>query len=147
MSKPRDYERTEIGQMILAGNELFDFDVDTYVERGLEELGEVICELKLCPTGFKDDYSDPTNNVGAEMETPVFAMRSYCWCDGEADGHENDCPPNFHHFASGFKVNWYKYLCRGTQQNRTITRKEWREILNACLASLPLPDGANEMEG
>lgn len=44
--------------------------------------------------------------------------------------------PNFHHFASGVKVEWYKYIGRGTEINKEITAPEWNEIINECFESI-----------
>lgn len=84
---------------------------------------------------------NPTNNVGAsaDYENEVFAMRSYCWCDGEGT-HEHGCPPNFEY--GELRISWYKYVGRGLSMNQEVSPGRWHDIFLACLLSLPRPAGS-----
>jgi len=91
------------------------------VTSGLRLLSELICELK---------GNDP-DEFGFNNE--VFIIRSYCWCDGEASGHDIACPPNFE--CGDFEVDWYKHIGRGMEYEE-INAEEWRKIMIKCLQSL-----------
>lgn len=57
----------------------------------------------------------------------------------ESNNHDPKCGvalPNFLHKASGFSVDWYKYIGRGMELSREISRKEWRKIYDECLESV-----------
>ena len=60
-------------------------------------------------------------------------MRSYCWCDGDIEGHGDGCPPNFEHRPSGLVVSWYKHVGRGSSQNRVVSVREWVDALGGCI--------------
>lgn len=92
--------------------------------------------------GGMDPYARTANHGGTHIVTDVFEMRPYCWCDGEAPGHEDGCPPNFLHKPSGFACHWYKHAGRGATCSRPITATEWLAILTECaqaIAALPQP--------
>lgn len=44
--------------------------------------------------------------------------------------------PNFIHKATGFSVEWYKYIGRGMEFSQKIDKKQWRAIFNECLESV-----------
>lgn len=76
------------------------------------------------------------NNGADSFENEVFALRTYCWCDGSFPGHEDECPPNFEHFGSGVKITWYKHVSRGLEFPDDLSHKKWLEILLDCHNSL-----------
>jgi hypothetical protein len=52
---------------------------------------------------------------------------------------KHDCPherPNFLHKASGLEVRWYKYIGRSMEINKSLPRKELRDIFAECASSL-----------
>lgn len=100
------------------------------VQNGIEILGELI--------GLKrrDGSYLPGRAGGSPFENEVFIMRAYCWCDGDEDGHEDGCPPNFVHKRTGFECAWYKHCGRGNTQNAELGGMAWRAILIDCLVSL-----------
>jgi len=78
----------------------------------LRDLTSSICQI----TG--EDNS--IYGYGITYENDVFMMHPYCWCE------EENCPwcnpkegeriaPNFYHKKSGLRVQWYKYIGRGTE--------------------------------
>ena len=101
-----------------------------WAENGIYMIAEAIQELR------NDHY--PISSNGGEMpyESNIFDMRSYCWCDGDRQGHEDGCPPNFQHHASGLVINWYKHCGRGITSNKTLSKKEWFNIIQDCINSL-----------
>lgn len=122
-------------------------EMQSFVERGLEDIGEVIAARWLADAGYREG-ANPTHNVAAEFTCDVFALRSYCWCDGGDEGHEIACPPNFEHYLSGFRATWYKGLGRGSAQNHGLTRAQWEGIRSQCmavvLAAEPIPISERE---
>lgn len=67
-----------------------------------------------------------------DLPDAPFSLRAYCWCDGLREGHEDGCPPNFHHFVTGFQAYWYKHGNRGETCNQEITSSEWMKIQREC---------------
>ena len=52
---------------------------------------------------------------------------------------EHDCPLvewNFHHYASGLQVTWYKRIGRSTKSNNSMTATDWYTVVLDCLNSL-----------
>ena len=133
----------ELGQMAFGAN-YHEIPLSGYVRAGLFQLGEAV-------TSESDTGANPTENSGAQFENPVFALRAFCWCDNEQEGHQEGCPPNFEFFGGQFRlpgsdepvavnplvVDWYKYLGRGSSQSRTVSSREWDRIVQICLASIP----------
>jgi len=126
----------ELGMMAFSGSPWEEHKMQSFVERGLRDISEEIGERRLCndPNDNVEYGYEPADNCAAEYENDVFQMRSYCWCDNTREGHENGCPPNFKY--GDFEARWYKYLGRGSSQNKTLTRDEWRSIYYRCIASL-----------
>lgn len=132
----------ELGQMAFGAN-FHPTAMANYVQAGLRRLGAAVAPES-------DSGADPTDNTGAVFENGVFAIRGFCWCDGESDGHQEGCPPNFEfaglpaipdqkHEARAlvpFEADWYKYLGRGSSQSRKVSGAEWTRIEAACLASV-----------
>ena len=132
----------ELGQLLLSNSETEALEIQSFVSRGLRDLGELIRDRWLCDVGYHDHGGNPAGFEGGDFECETFALRAYCWCDGEE--HPGGCPPNFEHFASGFTARWYKHLGRGASQNRSLTQSEWEpiraECLNEILAAPPIPE-------
>jgi hypothetical protein len=119
----------ELGQEVFSNSPWHSTPMQHFVESGLGTLGDLVSEGEW--------GNDPTVNTGALFANEVFALRAYCWCDGEAKGHENGCPPNFEFKCEPpFTARWYKHVGRGNSQERPLTVKEWLLILTACVESL-----------
>lgn len=108
---------------------------DTWVptdqyEYGLYVIADAIQAVRLSQYAL-------TSNYGEEpYENDVFAMRTYCWCDSDKPGHEEECPPNFEHFKSGLKVTWYKYNGRAMEANMKMSFLDFALIVSECVESL-----------
>lgn len=132
----------ELGQLAFGAN-FHPTPMANYVQAGLRRLGAAVAPES-------DSGADPTDNTGAEFENEVFTLRGFCWCDGEADGHQQGCPPNFEFKGrvprpdqkpertalAPFEADWYKYLGRGSSQSRKVSSAEWARIEELCLASI-----------
>jgi len=78
------------------------------------------------------------DKYGVNVETPIFSMHKFCWCDSEnCPWCAEDPAPHFHYKPTDFKVSWYKYIGRGMEMNRQVSAQECAEILSACLALAP----------
>jgi len=86
--------------------------------------------------GGQDLHARVANHGGEPIVNDVFEMRAYCWCDGEAAGHEDGCPPNFTHHRTGFQAFWYKHAQRSATCNVSPTAVEWAEVLRECIDAL-----------
>ena len=132
----------ELGQMAFGAN-FHPVPMAGRVQAGLARLGAAAAPET-------DSGADPTDNSGANFVNGVFAIRAFCWCDGNADGHAEGCPPNFD-FAGGtfalegtsepvvlapLVADWYKYLGRGGSQSRRVSGPEWARIEAVCAASI-----------
>lgn len=96
----------ELGQMV-RGDTVFEHEAHWATE-GLFVIADAIAAKR-------GDQSPLVNNSGGdEFVCPTFAMRPYCWCEG--DVHPDGCPPQFE-YANGFKIRWYKYAGRGQTAN------------------------------
>ena len=107
----------------------YNAEVSGVVQNGLRMMGSMIDELAQVH-GLAAGL-DPTCNSGAQLQFPSFAIRAYCWCDGEE--HADECPPNFEYPSAGIAIEWYKHLGRGTGANREISSREWAKIQMQCL--------------
>jgi hypothetical protein len=119
----------ELGQAIFSNTQWQEIEMEPNVERMLLLLGD---ELKA--QGLV--VENPCFNVGEQYENTTFAVRSYCWCDG--DRHPEGCPANFQ--WRDFRAAWYKHVSRGNSQNRSSSNSEVLEMLNECVASIHTPD-------
>ena len=130
----------ELGQLF---NGFYNgYSTPGYVNAGYNAIDALLSEHLYSVRKVKYDYGTydswdmyATGNTGWIHELPEgapFAMRAYCWCDGMHDGHEDGCPPNFHHFASDFRAYWYKHGNRGQSCNRDISLADWRKIQREC---------------
>lgn len=128
---------TEIGQVLFANNETYEHTAD-WATNGLNALAEVIAEHR----GYKKDkygYGPLlTSNEGdEEYINDVFEMRTYCWCDGDSEPHENGCPPNFIHKPTGIEISWYKHAGRGITANVDwLPALTWHKLITSCMESV-----------
>jgi hypothetical protein len=118
----------ELGQAVFSNSPWGEHETPGYVTEGILLLASFVA--------CGDHAKDPTANMGpqADFDNGTFAMRAYCWCDGEATGHENGCPPNFKYRA--FEARWYKHASRGESCNFVPSYGAWRKAMIACLESL-----------
>ena len=120
----------ELGQALFSNSSFHEHDVPDYIDEGLALIARAVKEKR-------NDSGLLISNDGEEkFVNDIFALRSFCWCDGDRKGHEEECPPNFSDFISGLNITWYKYLGRGESMNKEVTLREWTEILSRCLRSL-----------
>ena len=109
---------------MLYGNAWERYEAPTYVELGLELLGELIREMDLAP-------DSPASNSGAEFANDVFVMRAYYW--GDEDDPRGELP-NFEY--GDISIHWYKCSARDCTTNRPIYAKEWAGVMLRCIRSL-----------
>ncbi len=134
MSMPNN---VELGMLAFSNGQIRDYDAD-WATSGLNLLAEVISEYRY-KAQKRPEFGWPllTSNYGEEpFENDVFAMRTYCWCDGEGE-HKEACPPNFEYKPTGIQISWYKHAGRGITCNLpkpSMTR--WFEVLTECVASV-----------
>ena len=128
---------TEIGQILLTNTETLAHEAD-WATSGLNAIAEVIAEHR----GYKKDkygYGPLlTSNEGDdEFDNEIFTMRTYCWCGGDIEGHEDSCPPNFVHKPTSINITWYKYAGRGITANVDwLPALTWHRIVNECIESV-----------
>ena len=112
----------ELGQIFLSNNAFFAEEA-YWATEGLVMLDRVIEESKI---------RNWTNDI--KYEGTVFAYRPYCWCDGDLEGHEEQCPPNFEFYPTGIQISWYKHEARGITANvKELPAMTWWNVLNECV--------------
>jgi hypothetical protein len=119
----------ELGQMLFSNSPMQEHEA-YWASSGLAEIAEVIQEQR------KDIGLLVSNYGEAPYESNVFDMRTYCWCDGEGEGHEQGCPPNFHYKPTNLIINWYKHCERGITSNQILGVTAWYKIVHDCLKAL-----------
>lgn len=111
-------------------------NLNSRIQEDIEVLAELVGRHK---ETWKFGWGSHTTNSGAEeFSNGVFALRSFCWCDGSLAGHEEECPPNFEYFPDRLGIRWYKYMGRDNESTHLITEARWKRIYEDCLSSLPL---------
>lgn len=121
-------------ERLFTNDDLYAYEVPRYVSYDLDELAERVGRAR---GDWEFGTGALTGNTGAEeYANDVFALRSYCWCEGTLEGHNEDCLPNFEHFASGLKIRWYKHAHRGVTANGELMRSVWRQVIEECLDSI-----------
>lgn len=111
------------------------------------ELEGVIMAISRLTGGLPDDHDGHPiishgvgSNCAEQYSNDVFVIRDFCWCDGATHPEDADgiptCPPNFEHFASGLKAEWYKYLGRDVRVNAEVEVGESLAILMDCAMSV-----------
>lgn len=124
----------ELGQAVFGNGQMHAIDLNRTIEAGLVTIAEAIAAVR---GEDPDRVGLLISNYGCDpYESDVFAMHTYCWCDGDQPGHQDGCPPNFRYNPSGFEVSWYKHVGRGASQSRQLGGLEWLSMLQDCLASL-----------
>lgn len=126
----------ELGQ-IISGATYTSVETPSYVTDGFHILDALYAEMR---EGGGDLFARTSNHGGERIVTDVFEMGPYCWCDGQAQGHDDGCPPNFIHHPTGFQAHWYKHASRGETCNIAPSALEWAAVLRECIdALLELP--------
>lgn len=119
----------ELGQELFSNSPHQEYEVD-WASGGLVALAEVI-KVK------RNDRGLLVSNWGeSSYESDIFDMRTYCWCDGEKEGHQDGCPPNFHYKPTNLIINWYKHCERGVSANQDLSALDWFKIVQHCIESL-----------
>lgn len=98
----------------------------------IQVLGDKLVLLGYCT-------ANPCFNNGGKYENDTFALRSYCWCDGNL--HKDGCPPNFQY--NDIRISWYKHHQRGVKSEIEITteiEKLWFDKILHLAASLKCND-------
>ena len=99
----------------------------------------------------KEDEGEWADKYGTDFENDKFMMHRFCWCE------KDDCPwcggeiipelmkscgfekehetaPNFWYKPLDLKVWWYKYIGRGVEVNKQLTKSEFKQmIVDSCL--------------
>lgn len=115
----------ELGQILLS-NTLYHSEEAYWAHEGLVMLDRIIEESKILEWNNARDY-----------EGKVFAYRDYCWCFGDAPGHEDQCPDNFVHYPTNTIINWYKHNGRGLTANKgEISAMQWWDIIAECVQEI-----------
>jgi len=134
----------ELGQMVFSNTPYTQVPTPGFVTSGIGAIDELYAahvEGKYLEESFRPGRT--SNSGEPEVVNDVFALRSYCWCDGDSRlGHDEGCPPNFEHFASGFKAYWYKHSERGATCSEDISHTDWITIQRECedwILSKPKP--------
>ena len=130
-------DNVELGMLAFSNSTIREYGAD-WATSGLNLLAEVIAETRYAGQSPLE-YGFPllvSNSGEAPFENDVFAMRTYCWCDGEGE-HEESCPPNFEYKPTGVQISWYKHAGRGITCNREEPSMiRWCEVLSECVASI-----------
>ena len=122
----------ELGQ-IVTGATFTHVETPSYVTAGFSILDALYAELF---EGGGDLHARTSNHGGERIVTDTFEIGAYCWCDGQRQGHEDGCPPNFIHHPSGFAAYWYKHAERGETCNTAPTVLQWAAVLRECIDAL-----------
>lgn len=125
----------ELGQLV-TGAAFERHTTPHYVTAGFTVLDALYAERF---EGGSDLHARIANHGGSPIVTETFEMRPYCWCDGEREGHEEGCPPNFVHHPSGFSAYWYKHAERSETCSAVLTPLEWASVLRECIDAVLAP--------
>ncbi len=114
-----------------------------FLETLCAELGEAVIGHPSAPGSGMIVLLPPTGDTGASFENHVFALRAYCWCNGDVHGRDpfglDACPANFEFFRGGESVirgEWFARLGTGTVFTDIPDSVELGSIRDACLRSL-----------
>jgi len=125
----------ELGQALFSGGGWYEIEMSRHVELAISTISGELYDRGLA-------RSDPSSNTGATYQTNVFVIRAHCWCDGDREGHYDECPPNFE--WRDFRARWYKYLGRGSTQSREMSQIEALKMAQECIDSLPIVNFSQE---
>lgn len=114
-----------------------------FLETLCAELGEAVIGHPSAPGSGTTVIFPPTRDAGASFENDVFALRAYCWCNGDVHGRDpfglEACPANFELFRDGesaIRGEWFACLGKGTVFTGIPSPDEYGGIRDACLRSL-----------
>lgn len=85
--------------------------------------------------------------LAAEWKLPYDGCAVHCTCGRDERyfeavthlGCSEQCRtvlPNFHFKPTDYRLKWYKYPLRDAYANENLSRKEFKNMVDACLASL-----------
>jgi len=124
---------------MFSGTDFYDNEPTPYESALVSVLGELVVGAPAEVPGYTIGVS-PCVNAAAAFANSTFAIRAYCWCDGSthpgADEGGPGCPPNFHHYATDYRMSWYKYAGRGESTNKPVSVWTMVGIFEDCVASL-----------
>ncbi len=84
---------------------------------------------------FAKKHCDPVKEwgekYGTDYEDDKARMHCYCWCEKDDCGYCNETEPNFWYKPLDFKVFWYKYIGRGTETNKNLSKKQFKNMMEA----------------
>lgn len=136
----------EIGQVAFGNTEWFEHNPAPYESGLVSVLGGLVIGAPDEVPGYTIGAS-PCVNAAAAFANDTFAIRAYCWCDGNRHPGPDEggpgCPPNFHHYATDYRMSWYKYAGRGESTNKPVSVWEMVKIFEDCVASLRRQTGLN----
>lgn len=116
MNKP--YE-PELGQLA--------FGQPWQSEEATEDTNDVLDCLRSAWNVMFGPNDNPFRNTGSRYGGRSFKAHAYSWSDEEQE---------FNFAWRDLRVSWYKYLGRGTTQNRPLKDGEAREMLKECLMEI-----------
>lgn len=104
---------------------------------GINLIAEVVaeaCGAERGPYGYDDMLT--TNSGAPSFENDLFEMHAFCFCDGEVDGHEYGCPPNFTYKPRNLSFVWFKHTGQCLLSNHpALSGIEWQRIVADCCDS------------
>lgn len=115
---------------VLGANK-FDDKLDTFLREVAEKYNEV-----------EGDWAE---KYGIDFENEKFKMHPFCWCERESCPYcggeiipellksvgfekEHETAPNFWYKPLDFKVWWYKYIGRGVELNKELSKEEFKQM-------------------
>ena len=121
----------ELGQAAFSNTQWQQYECSELAVAALwaigDEIGRVVGNATQEPT-----YPPTASYGGEQFVTDVFAMRPYCWCEG--DQHPAGCPPNFE--WKNVRVCWYKHVGRSPSCNVVLAPDMIAEMLTECLTAI-----------
>lgn len=127
-------ETVELGQLAFSNTPIQSFEA-RWATQGIQLIASAVDQSR----GGDGDFTMAYNAGGEPFENDWFALRAYCWCDGEAEGHEDGCPPNFEFKPTDLEICWYKHAGRGITANQAQP-SDWMKIVTDCVRSVLDPD-------
>lgn len=116
-------------------------------EREIEAGVHISTPYDLRPANATEKLHEICVDTAREYGFPEIGCALHCSCglDDEFEAtfkdkyHDEDCHvvlPNFYHYRTGLKVQWYKYPLRDSYMNIDLDEEQWKEIIDECLQSL-----------
>lgn len=100
------------------------------------EKGLCIIPAQLIPAlvQYAIDFTNDTFTAHPSFES---CLCEPAWGHSVVDEHKPDCILMLPNFECGdIMITWSKYIGRGMQSNKQLTRAQWRELFNKCHRSL-----------